>query len=68
MEKIELGIVGMTCNHCVMTVTNALKAVPGVKAANVSLEKNDAKVTYDAAVASVEALKKAVVEAGYQVV
>lgn len=67
VEKVALGIKGMTCDHCVMTVTNALKAVPGVKAANVSLANNEAKVTYDGTVTTEENLKEAIREAGYQV-
>ncbi len=67
MEKISLDVKGMTCSHCVMTVTNALKAVDGVKVANVSLEQETAKVTYDENKTTLDSLKKAVVDAGYQV-
>ncbi len=66
MERISLGVKGMTCNHCVMSVTNALKGVDGVKAATVSLEQETAKVTYDESKTSLEQLKQAVVDAGYQ--
>ena len=31
MKKETLKIQGMTCNHCVVRVAKALKAVPGVK-------------------------------------
>lgn len=42
---ISLRVEGMTCKHCVMAVTNALKKVPGVtKVAEVSLERGEAKV------------------------
>ncbi|POB11576.1 heavy-metal-associated domain-containing protein [Sulfobacillus sp. hq2] len=66
MERITLGVKGMTCNHCVMTVTNALKEVDGVKAANVSLEQEDAKITFDESKTNIDAIKKAVIDAGYQ--
>ncbi|MDA8193448.1 MAG: copper ion binding protein [Thermaerobacter sp.] len=65
MERTEFSIVGMTCNHCVMTVTNALKAVEGVKAAEVHLDTNSAKVIFDAAKTSLATIKQAVQEAGY---
>lgn len=65
MERTELNIEGMTCNHCVMTVTNALKAVDGVKAADVHLDTNSAKVVYDGSKTSLASLKKAVEDAGY---
>ncbi|HBQ95399.1 MAG: heavy-metal-associated domain-containing protein [Firmicutes bacterium] len=67
MERITLGIKGMTCDHCVMTVTNALKNVDGVKTASVSLNQETAKVTYDDTKTSLEQLKQAVVAAGYKV-
>lgn len=67
MERAELKIDGMTCNHCVMTVTGALKGVEGVKAAEVHLDTNSAKVTYDPSRASLEAIKQAVRDAGYGV-
>lgn len=43
-QTIELNITGMTCDHCVRSVTNALKDVPGVEDVTVSLEKNEAVV------------------------
>jgi copper chaperone len=44
MEATTLKVTGMTCNHCVMAVTKALKSVSGVEAADVSLEKAQAVV------------------------
>ena len=34
MKRVELPIEGMTCDHCVRTVTGALESVPGVRSAN----------------------------------
>ncbi|MGC8529516.1 MAG: CopZ family metallochaperone [Leptospirillia bacterium] len=44
MATTVLKVGGMTCNHCVMAVTKALEAVPGVTKAHVSLEKGQAVV------------------------
>ncbi len=68
MAKVNLKIQGMTCNHCVMRVAKALKAVPGVQDAQVDLQKAEAAVTYDDAKVSLDKLSFAVVEAGYKVV
>jgi len=68
MAKTTLKIQGMTCNHCVMRVSKALKAVPGVQDALVDLQKGEASVTFDDAKATQEKMSKAVVEAGYKVV
>jgi len=61
-----LRIQGMTCDHCVKHVTQALQAVPGVKQAKVSLEPALAQVEFDAGQASLSQLQEAVSEAGYE--
>jgi len=68
MTKETLKIQGMTCNHCVMRVAKALKAVSGVQDAQVDLQKAEAAVTYDESKVTREKLSFAVVEAGYKVV
>ena len=68
MATKTLKIQGMTCNHCVMRVAKALKAVPGVQDAKVDLQKAEAVVSYDEASAAADKLSAAVVEAGYKVV
>lgn len=68
MEKVDLSVEGMHCDNCVATVTEALKAVDGVKLARVNLDENRAEVTFDSRKASLEQLKEAVKSAGYQVV
>ncbi len=62
-QTIELNITGMTCDHCVRSVTNALKDVPGVEDVTVSLEKNEAIVRGDSV--EVAALVAAVEEEEY---
>ncbi len=65
MKKI-ITIEGMMCQHCVMHVTKALSAVPGVSGVSVSLEAGEAAVTCESAVTD-EALVQAVTGAGYEV-
>ncbi len=62
MQATTLKVTGMTCNHCVMSVTKALKKVPGVESADVSLEKAQAVVK---GTADTQSLIKAVEEEGY---
>ena len=62
-KTIELEITGMTCDHCVKAVTNALKDVTGASDAVVSLEKKQATVTAD--LVDLGALIAAVEEEGY---
>jgi copper chaperone CopZ len=65
--KTILKIEGMTCDHCVKHVTEALKGVAGVTSAAVSLKEKSAQVEHGDGV-SLESLKAAVTEEGYEVV
>ena len=66
MEK-NYEISGMTCDHCVMHVKNALEGVDGVESAAVDLKKGSARVVFSGDV-GIDALKAAVDEAGYALV
>ncbi|MBX6377430.1 MAG: heavy-metal-associated domain-containing protein [Clostridia bacterium] len=57
----------MTCNHCRMSVEEALRGIAGVQSADVSLEKGEARVVYDPARTGLDAMRAAVQEAGYEV-
>ena len=66
MDKTHLKIEGMTCQHCVSHVTEALAGVAGVASAKVNLKKGEAVVKSEDA--SLEQLSAAVAAAGYKVV
>lgn len=66
METTVLKVNGMTCGGCVKSVTNVLKALPGVRTAEVSLDRGEAEVSFDPALASVAQLKGAIEDAGYE--
>lgn len=42
---INIGVGGMTCDDCVVHITEALESVPGVEHATVDLESRSAVVT-----------------------
>jgi len=63
-QTIQLKVTGMTCDHCVRSVTGALSEVPGVKAVEVSLEKNAATVEGESV--DPKALIAAVEDEGYE--
>lgn len=65
-EKMSLKIQGMDCGKCAEKIETALKAVPGVKDAHVSLLKETADVEVNKGV-TVAALSDAVNKAGYAV-
>ena len=65
MLTTTIKIKGMTCMGCVRSVTRVLKAIPGVEAVEVSLERGAAEVRYDPVRTGAPALRKAVEDAGY---
>lgn len=65
MKKI-ITIDGMSCNNCVMHVTNALKEVKGVENIKVILEEKKAYVDVLDEVTN-EELINAITDAGYDV-
>jgi Cu+-exporting ATPase len=67
VQKIDLKIEGMTCENCVRHVREALLEIEGVKSAEVSLEEGTARVSYEGAELSIEAVDAAVERAGYNI-
>ena len=66
METKTLKVEGMTCSHCEMTVTKALKSISGVKEVKASHEENTAEVTYKKNKVTIDQLISAVDSAGYK--
>ncbi len=64
MTDLQLSVPGMTCQHCVRTISTAISDVPDVSAVQVDLETKIVTVsgTSDAA-----AVRAAVADAGYAV-
>ncbi|NUP46393.1 MAG: heavy-metal-associated domain-containing protein [Catenulispora sp.] len=58
---------GMTCGHCVKSVTEEVSAIAGVSAVEVELATGQVTVTSSARLAEAD-VKAAVDEAGYQLV
>lgn len=65
-EQIELDVRGMTCGHCVKSVSEALRGLPGVDAVDVQLKAGKARVQHDPARVSAEQMIAAVEDAGYE--
>lgn len=65
LMKKTVHVSGMSCEHCVARVAKALKAVPGVADAEVSLKTQSAQLDCDDSVTS-DMVRKAVEDAGYE--
>ena len=59
-------VVGMTCDHCVRSVSQEVGALDGVTAVEVDLASGNVTVTSEAPL-DAEAVREAVEEAGYEV-
>jgi copper chaperone len=56
---------GMTCDHCVRAVTDALSGVPGVTGVEVALDAGEATLSSEAPLDRA-AVRAAVEDAGYE--
>src|SRR2546425_8159453 len=65
VERRELVVTGMTCASCVASVEDALRGVAGVRAADVNLATERARVELDPARAPDSSLVRAIERAGY---
>jgi copper chaperone len=65
MERTTINIEGMSCEHCVNAVTEAVSALPSVT--GVDVEIGAASLTYDPAAVSYEAIKEAIEDQGFDV-
>lgn len=67
MQTLTLRIDGMTCGGCVRSVKKVLESVPGVRSAEVSLERAQAMLQLDAGASpdTPAAVAAAVAAAGY---
>lgn len=65
MALATLKVQGMTCGHCVKTVTQALEQAEGVKRAQVDLGAGRATVEYDEQRTTPAELAGVVTEEGY---
>ena len=66
MAETTFTIKGMTCGGCLGAVKAQLKKTPGVTAYEVSLEKGEADVTYDAKETDPEAIAKSISKTGFE--
>ncbi|NJB67383.1 copper chaperone [Desulfobaculum xiamenense] len=61
----SIEVKGMSCQHCVASVTKALSAVPGVKDLKVSLD--DGRATFEeASPVDMDAVRKAIAAIGFE--
>jgi len=65
METTTIKVGGMSCGGCVKSVTGVLTALEGVAKAEVSLEKGEAAVEFDATKVNRAQLAQVIEDAGF---
>lgn len=66
MANVTLKVEGMSCGHCVKSVEGAVSGLGA--SAKVNLENKSVAVDYDEAKVSLDAIKEAIEDQGYDVV
>ncbi|MED1646122.1 copper ion binding protein [Brevibacillus agri] len=66
MKQVTLQVNGMSCQHCVNSIEKALKEVGA--SGNVDLKSNSVTVEFEESKVTLEAVKEAIEEQGYDVV
>jgi len=62
-----LKVKGMSCQHCVMSVTKALNQLEGIQNVQVDLQKEEVRFDNTKALA-LNRIEKAIQDAGYEVI
>jgi copper chaperone len=68
MEKSIINVNGMSCQHCVMSVTNALKDQGGVSSVSVDLTAKTVTVDHNPELISIEKIKDEIKNLGYEII
>lgn len=63
-----LKVEGMSCNHCVNSIKNAVGALKGVTGVEVDLNKKQVTVSYSEGSITVENIKETIEDQGYELV
>jgi copper chaperone len=65
--KLTLTAPDMSCNHCKMTIENAVKELSGIKQVNADPNTKKVTVDFDEKTVSIDDIKSVIEDAGYEV-
>ncbi len=66
IETVTVKVEGMSCTACEVPIRDALANTPGVRSADVSYKRGDARVKYDPSKTNVDQIKRAIDSTGYK--
>ncbi|MFB4210955.1 copper chaperone CopZ [Shouchella sp. 1P09AA] len=67
MEQSIIKVSGMSCQHCVKSIEQALGSLDGVEQVDVALDKEEVSVRYKKDLVSLDGLENEIEEQGYDV-
>ncbi len=65
MEKLNLHIPNISCQHCLMTIRRELLQLAGIASLEGELETKTIEVAYDPSLLTTEAIRDRLAEIGY---
>jgi len=66
MKTIKIKIGGMSCQHCVKAVNQAIQILPGVSSVKVDLAGGSALIDYSEDAFILDNVRAAIVDEGYE--
>ena len=66
MRQETIKVEGMTCQHCVETITDALNNITGLNTVNVDLVKKEVRVKFNENETELNKISDKIIEVGFE--
>ena len=66
MRQEKIKVEGMTCQHCVETITDALNNITGLNTVNVDLVKKEVSVKFNENETELKKISDKIIEVGFE--
>ncbi|MDC1153452.1 copper ion binding protein [Nitrospinaceae bacterium] len=66
MRQETIKVEGMTCQHCVETITDALNNITGLNTVNVDLVKKEVSVKFNENETELKKISDKIIEVGFE--
>lgn len=66
MRQETIKVEGMTCQHCVETITDALNNITGLNTVNVDLVKKEVSVIFNENETELKKISDKIIEVGFE--
>jgi len=67
MENQVIKVMGMSCDHCIQTITKAVEEINGIAMVQVDLEKKQVTVEFEENQTDLKTISAKIIEAGFEV-